>query len=184
MPGDGSARVVTATSGELTSGELNAAGRLVREAFGSDFRDHDWSHAVGGTHVLIIRGDSVVAHGAVVERILAHDSVQFGTGYVEAVAVRREFQGMGLGGVIMDRIESIIDAHYQLGALNAIEDAAPFYARRGWYEWRGGTCVSTATGVTATDAVGDRIFLRSVGSEAALKGRAPLICDWRVGDLW
>jgi aminoglycoside 2'-N-acetyltransferase I len=45
--------VLIAEPGELNEAQLDAAETLVRTAFGSGFRSHDWLHAVTGVHVAL-----------------------------------------------------------------------------------------------------------------------------------
>jgi hypothetical protein len=65
--------------------------------FAGDFTDDDWAHALGGTHAFIEADGDVVAHAAVVPRILDVGAHALRTGYVEAVAVLPALQGTGLG---------------------------------------------------------------------------------------
>lgn len=177
--------MVIADPGELSQQDLVSAEALVRAAFGESFRPHDWLHGVGGVHVLVAEGDALLAHASVVTRTLRYGSEAFVTGYVEGVAVRAGQQGRGLGRLVMDHAEAIIRAQHQLGALNAVESAAPFYAGRGWEPWCGLTQADTPEGVVDTYDPADRIFvLPTVSTGHRLEESTPLICDWRVGDLW
>lgn len=167
--------------------ELRAAEQLVRQSFGRQFRDDDWRHGLGGTHVFVNDGaDTLLAHAAIVPRVIRHDVTAFDVGYVEAVAVRTDVQGRGLGRVLMDQVESIVHAEYQLGGLNAITDAVPFYLHRGWVLWTGATAAPDgAGGVIATDSDDDRIML--LGNQmhvVEIDRSSVLTCDWRPGDLW
>lgn len=177
--------VVVAEPAEMDPDASGAAEQLVRSAFGDGFREYDWLHGVDGVHVLITEDGELVAHAAVVPRTLRHLDDVFDTGYVEGVAVRGDQQGRGLGGLVMDHAESIIRTRHRIGALNAVEDAAAFYAGRGWQFWAGPTGADTPDGVIDTSDPTDRIFLFPTGSTALdLTMAAPLICDWRVGDVW
>jgi aminoglycoside 2'-N-acetyltransferase I len=169
--------------GELSERQLDAAQSLVRSSFGASFREHDWVHAVEGVHVMICDGELLVAHASIVPRTLWHDDEVFDTGYVEAVAVHSEARGSGLGAAVMDGAESIIRARHELGALNAVHSAAPFYAARGWEPWGGPTQAHTPDGLTDTYDTEDRIFILPFGERRPVVGGA-LTCDWRVGDLW
>lgn len=135
--------VVTAEPAELNRDALEAAETLVRVAFGDRFRTHDWLHGINGVHVLLTDDSELLAHASVVTRTLRHGDAAFTTGYVEGVAVRANQQGRGLGALVMDHAEAIIRAHHKLGALNAIESAASFYAVRGWQLWAGHTQADT-----------------------------------------
>ena len=177
--------VLVAEPGELSQPQLDTAQALVRSAFGDAFRTHDWLHGVPGTHVLIIEDGDLLAHASVVARTLRCAGDAFDTGYVEAVAVRHDQQGRGLGGAVMDRAESLIRERHCLGALNAVESAAPFYVRRGWHPWEGPTQADAPGGVIDTSDPADRIFLLvPKDSPLSVVTSTPLVCDWRVGDLW
>ncbi|OLP04250.1 hypothetical protein BVU76_00860 [Mycolicibacterium porcinum] len=177
--------VVVAEPGELSPNVLSSAEKLVRSAFGDGFREYDWLHGVDGVHVLITEDRELLAHAAVVPRTLRHADKVFDTGYVEAVAVRGDQQGRGLGRLVMDHTESIIRARHDLGALDAVESAAQFYAGRGWQLWTGPTQADTPDGVIDTYDPADRIFLLPTDATAHdFTMSVPLICDWRAGDLW
>lgn len=177
--------VLIAEPGELSPEVLDSGEVLVRSAFGDGFRTHDWLHGVDGVHVLITEDRELLAHSAVVPRTLRHAGDVFDTGYVEGVAVRGDQQGRGLGRLVMDHTEAIIRARHDLGALNAVESAAAFYAGRGWQLWDGPTQADTPDGLINTYDADDRIFLLPTDTAARdLAKSVPLICDWRSGDLW
>ncbi|TVY05172.1 GNAT family N-acetyltransferase [Mycolicibacterium porcinum] len=177
--------VAVAEPGELSPDVLSSAEMLVRSAFGDDFREYDWLHGVDGVHVLITEDRELLAHAAVVPRTLRHADKVFDTGYVEAVAVRGDQQGRGLGRLLMDQTESIIRTRHDLGALAAVESAAQFYAARGWQPWVGATQADTPDGVIDTYDPTDRIFLLPTDATSHdFAPSIPLICDWRAGDLW
>lgn len=179
------ADVVIAEPGELSPAVLHAAESLVRDAFGASFRTHDWIHGIKGVHVLVTDAGALVAHASVVPRTLWHGAQEFDAGYVEGVAVRGDQQGRGLGRVVMDHAESIIASRHRIGALNAVESAAPFYAARGWQRWTGPTAAQSPTGVIDTRNEEDCIFLFHVQTQTATwTSTDPVTCDWRTGDLW
>jgi aminoglycoside 2'-N-acetyltransferase I len=167
--------------------ELRAAEQLVRQSFGRQFRDDDWRHGLGGTHVFVNDdADTLLAHAAIVPRVIRHGATAIHVGYVEAVAVRTDVQGRGLGRVLMDQVESIVHAEYQLGGLNAITDAVPFYLHRGWVLWTGATAaLDAAGGVIATHDDDDRIMLLDNQMHAVQIDRSTVLtCAWRPGDPW
>ncbi|WP_162938619.1 GNAT family N-acetyltransferase [Mycobacterium kyogaense] len=172
--------------GELSAAQLLAAEELVRSAFGSAFRSHDWLHAVDGVHIVISDSEqSLIGFAAVISRTLHHNDVSFDTGYIEGVAVRADQQGLGLGRAVMDHAEHIVSTRHQLGALNAVESAAAFYEARGWQRWTGHTQAAGPTGTIDTYDEADRIYLLSAETQGPpLTGDTALICDWRPGDLW
>lgn len=172
-------------TGELGAAQLGAAESLVRAAFGASFRSHDWLHAVEGTHVLVTDNQVLVAHAAVVPRTLRLYGNPLDTGYVEGVAVRADQRGRGLGRVVMDHAEALICARHSLGALNAVDTAADFYGARGWKPWTGHTQAIGPAGIIDTFDDADRIYLLNHTTQVEPVNPAiPLICDWRVGDLW
>lgn len=175
--------VVLAEPSELPRAQFRAAESLVQDAFGIDFRTQDWTHAVDGVHVMVTDNDVLVAHASVVPRNLWHGDKKFDAGYVEGVAVRADQQGRGLGRVVMDHVESVIRTRHQLGALNALEAAADFYAARGWQPWTGPTAGQGQSGLIDTYSDKDCIFVLPV-QPTHLDPTTALICDWREGDLW
>jgi aminoglycoside 2'-N-acetyltransferase I len=104
------------------------------------------------------------------------------TGYVEAMAVRADRRGEGFGAVVMRELESAIDAAYELGALGSTDEAAGFYAARGWRLWRGSTFVMTESGLERTPDEDGAIYVWPGTAELDLDG--DLACDWRPGDVW
>lgn len=178
--------VLISEPGELNAAQLLAAEELVRSTFGSAFRSHDWLHAVDGVHVVLSDAErSLIGFAAVVPRTLRHNGVAFDTGYIEGVAIRADQQGLGLGRMVMDHAEHIVNMRHQLGALNAVETAARFYEARGWQRWTGHTQATGPTGIIDTYDDADRIYLlRAETQGQPLTADTALICDWRPGDLW
>ncbi|MDG4666389.1 GNAT family N-acetyltransferase [Mycobacterium sp. 236(2023)] len=170
--------------GELSESDLTIGEALVRRAFGSGFRSHDWLHGVDGVHVVISDGNEMLAHASVVTRMLRHNDNVFRTGYVEAVAVRADQQGRGLGRLVMDHAESVIRVRHDLGALNAVKAAEGFYVARGWVLWDGPTRADASSGTVDTYDPVDLIYLLPANAAVPLDTETPLICDWRPGDLW
>lgn len=176
--------VRVAPSAEVPEEVMVSAKALMTLAFGDRFTDHDWEHALGGVQAWIQERDEVLAHAALVRRALWIGERRFDAGYVEAVAVRPEHQGHGLGAAVMASLEGRASA-YDLVALSASDGAGGFYGARGWVPWRGPTGVrSTARRVPTPDDDGAVWVL---GGRLALIGLdldADLDCDWRVGDAW
>jgi aminoglycoside 2'-N-acetyltransferase I len=179
--------VRTVQSGDADPDELCVAEQLVKQSFGAGFRDGDWHHGLGGTHVFISDAtNTLLAHAAVVSRMIRHGTNTLRVGYVEAVAVRSDLQGRGLGRVLMDQVELIVHAEYQLGGLNAIDNAVQFYLHRGWTLWTGETAAMNRAGdIITTTNDEDRIMLLSSRlHRRKFEQSAVLTCDWRPGDLW
>ena len=154
------------------------------EAFDGDFAEEDWEHALGGVHVLVREADEIVAHASVVQRRLVVGALGVRTGYVEGVAVRADRRGEGLGAAVMGTAEEIVRSAYDLGGLGAGDDAAAFYRRRGWSSWSGPTWVLAPDGPRRTEGEDGGIFVLPTPTSPKLDFSAPLMCDWRPGDVW
>lgn len=171
-----------AHTADLGPEELAAARRLLDDAFAPDMTDEDWDHLLGGIHVLISEDGELVAHGSVVTRRLLHGGRALRAGYVEGVAVRADRRRRGLAGRVLDELERIVLAAYDLGALGSSDEGLPFYAARGWHVWRGPLSALTPDGVVPTPDEAGGIFVLPAAAELDLDGE--LTCDWRGGDVW
>lgn len=158
------------------------ARQMVLDAFGGDFTDADWEHALGGMHALVCHHGAIIAHGAVVQRRLLHQGRALRCGYVEAVAVREDWRGQGLAGAVLDAAEQVLRGAYQLGALSSSDAGRRLYDARGWLHWRGETSVLSPSGITRTHDDDGSVYVLPVTAELDLDGA--LTCDWRDGDVW
>jgi aminoglycoside 2'-N-acetyltransferase I len=156
--------------------------QMVTDAFGGDFTDADWEHALGGMHALICRHGAFIAHAAVVQRRLIYRGNALRCGYVEGVAVHEDWRGKGLVSALLDGVEQVMRGAYQLGALSSSARARRLYTSRGWLPWHGPTSVLAPTGATRTPDDDGSIFVLPVGID--LDTSASLMCDWRAGDVW
>jgi aminoglycoside 2'-N-acetyltransferase I len=163
-------------------GVLAAAHALMLDVFGSEFREDDWPHALGGLHALAWDGDVLVGHASVVARELFHSERALRTGYVEAVAVAASHRRQGVGSGLMEGIETEIRDNFDLGALSTTELAMPLYESHGWRRWRGPTYVAAPDGWRRTPDDDGGIYVLPVGTELDLDG--PIACDWRSGEVW
>jgi aminoglycoside 2'-N-acetyltransferase I len=171
---------------DLDNETRDDARRMVIEAFGGEFTDADWEHALGGMHALISQHGALIAHAAVVQRRLLYRGTALRCGYVEGVAVREDCRGLGLAGVLMDAVEQVLRGAYQVGALDASEVGKHMYTSRGWLPWRGPTSVLAPAGVTRTTDDDDGLFVLPVAlpNNLELDPTAEITCDWRDGDVW
>jgi aminoglycoside 2'-N-acetyltransferase I len=177
-------RVRRVTTAELPEGELAAARRLVFEAFGGRFDSHDWDHALGGVHVVVEEDDGIVAHGAVVPRTLETGGRALRTGYVEAVATRRDRQGRGLATLVMREVGRVIGQDYELGALADGTGIPGFYQRLGWETWQGPTWVAAPHGRERTAEEDGGVLVLRTPATGELDPTGSITCDWRSGDVW
>jgi aminoglycoside 2'-N-acetyltransferase I len=174
--------VRTAHTAELDTDELKAIRALLDAAFEGGFTDTDWDHTLGGVHALVWEDNELIGHGSVVQRRLLLAGRAVRTGYVEGVAVRADRRGQGHGAAVMAELERVVREGYDLGALSTTEEAAGFYATRGWQRWRGRTCVLAPSGIERTVQDDGSAYVLPVTGRPDLKG--VLVCDWRDGDVW
>lgn len=186
---DVATRVLTARlvhTSDLDHETCDDARRMVIDAFGGEFTEADWEHALGGMHALILDHGAIIAHAAVVQRRLWYRDTALRCGYVEAVAVREDRRGRGLAHAVMDAVEQVIRGAYHLGALSVSEMGRPLYVSRGWLPWRGPTSVLSPSGVTRTPGDDDSVFVfpARLPEQLQLDTGEPIACDWRDGDVW
>ncbi len=167
---------------DLDSETLLNAHRLLTDAYGGEFTDADWDHALGGMHAIIGHRGTLIAHAAVVQRRLFHRGAALRCGYVEGVAVREEWRGQGLGSAVLDAVEQVIRGAYPVGALSASGAGSRLYRPRGWVCWRGPTSVLTPAGRVRTAEDDGSVFVLPVTTDLDPDGE--LVCDWRDGDVW
>ena len=174
-------RVPTA---RLAEDELEAVRELLFEAFGGRFDEHDWEHTLGGVHVLASEDGTVVAHGAVVSRLLVTGGRGLRTGYVEGVATRGDRRGRGLATLVMREVGRVIERGYELGALGDGSGIPGFYQRLGWETWQGPTFVAGPRGRERTAEDDGGVLVLRTPATGALQVTGSITCDWRPGDVW
>ena len=166
---------------QLASGEIEGLRRLLDDAFGGSFSHEDWRHTVGGLHVFVA-DDGIVAHAAVVERLLIAGDRPLRTGYVEGVASAEPRRRRGLGSAAMREASRIIQEDFELGALST--GVPSFFSRLGWEPWKGPTYANLPSGRVRTADEDDGIMVLRTPLTRDLDAAAPLTCDWRRGDVW
>jgi len=177
-----SARRVVAHTAHLDTGTLAATRAMLHSAFDGSFTDSDWEHCLGGMHVVVLDGDEPIAHAAVVQRRLLHHGRALRSGYVEGVAVRSDRRGEGHAATVMDAVESICAAAYDIAALGATDRALGFYTSRGWLPWRGTCSALTPEGIVSTPVDAESLFVLPGDSGIDVTGE--ITCDFRPGELW
>lgn len=168
-------------SEDLDDGVLAAIRALLVDAFDGDFSEDDWHHTLGGWHV-IATDQAVVAHAAVVERVMDIGGRRVHAGYVEGVATSPSRRHQGHGSAVMRRVEHVLKAELELGALST--GSHGFYARLGWERWQGPTFVRHGDGVVRTADEDDGIMVLRYGSTAHLPLGLSMSVESRPGDDW
>ena len=172
----------TAHTADLDAATLGTARALLDAVFEGDMTDHDWEHSLGGVHAMVWEGNELIGHAAVIQRRLLHGGRALRAGYVEGVGVRADRRRRGHGGAMMEALERVVRGAYDLGALGATDEAAEFYAGRGWEMWQGPTAALTPTGIARTAGDDGGVYVLPVAVPLDMTGE--LTCDWREGDLW
>lgn len=148
-----------------------------------EFSPEDLEHALGGRHFLAEAEGRLVAHVAVVPRVLEADGRPLHAGYVEAVATLPRFRRRGIASRLMEAADAHITAAYALGALSTGEHA--FYERLGWRRWQGATWVRQPDGALVRTADEDAWVMALLTERtASLTLAERLVCQWRPGDVW
>lgn len=169
---------------ELSPAELARIRDLLDSAFDDDFADEDWEHSLGGVHALIRDADGLlIAHGSVVRRQVRHADRSYRVGYVEAVAVRADHRREGLGHLVMDALERVIDEAHDFGALSASDAGAALYAARGWQVWPGRLGALGPAGPVPLPEEEGSTYVRPAAGRPLPAPGDPLHFDWRDGDL-
>jgi aminoglycoside 2'-N-acetyltransferase I len=173
----------TAPTADFSPAELDRLRAFLDTAFAGRFGDDDWSHALGGVHVVASADGEPVGHASVVVRQLIAGELTLRTGYVEAVATAATWRRQGVASAVMTEIERLIVGGFELGALASSEQGVGLYTARGWQPWTGPTAALTVGGVVATPGQG-AIVLPTPHTPAGLDPTTRLVSDWRRGDLW
>ena len=171
-------------SAELTTDEWATLTDLCVAAFNEDWEGY-WDSIGPGVHVIAEEtGRGVVAHAAIVDRLLYPGDATLRAGYVEAVAVAPDVQHRGLGTKVMEIIDRMIDEGYELGALGT--GSHDFYARLGWVVWRGPTWIRERDGrlVRSPDEDGGVMVRITPQTPPGLDLSLPIAVDWRPDEVW
>jgi aminoglycoside 2'-N-acetyltransferase I len=160
----------------------NALRDLFGKAFGSRFSDDDWHHSLGGTHILIRDSGVLVAHSAVVPRLIYIGKSQFRAGYVEAVATLPHRQHQGLGTMAMIETNSAIANEFEIGTLSS--SSKDFYRKLGWEDWKGPSFVVKDGEWIRSESEDDGIMILRTTLSPKLDLESRIACNQRSGDSW
>jgi aminoglycoside 2'-N-acetyltransferase I len=172
---------LTAHTADVPAEVLTASRDLLGRVFEGEFEDEDWTHSLGGVHVVARVDGTVVGHASVIQRRLMTGGRPLRAGYVEGVGVDADWRRRGVAGEMMGRLERVIRVAYDIGGLGATDEAMALYLGRGWQVWRGPLAALTPSGMVATPDEAGAVLVLPVGP---LDLDAELACDWRDGDVW
>lgn len=144
------------------------------------FTGDDTAHAMGGRHFIAAADGLIVAHAAVVPRVLEADGRLLATGYVEGVATLPDWRGRGLASRLMSDASAFIREECELGALSAARPQ--LFARLGWVPWGGRLGVRTVAGLVPSDPAEERVMTLRTPATPRIAAHALLTCDDRGGD--
>jgi aminoglycoside 2'-N-acetyltransferase I len=171
------------TTADAPPERLRRIRALLDDAFGGDFSDHDWDHALGGWHVTVTSADGeLLAHASVVSRLLEIGVRSLDAGYVEAVATAPSVQGQRHGSHAMASLNEVIRREFEVGALST--DRHTFYERLGWEGWWGPTFVLRGEERVRTEDEDDGVMVLRFGPSADVALTDPITCRARPGDDW
>ena len=173
------------TTPELAAAEVAEIRSLMERAFGDGeeaFAEEDWTHALGGLHLVLDLDGEVVTHAAVVERRLHLGERPVQAGYVEAVATAPGRENLGFGSLVMEAVNAHIRATFELGALGTGRHR--FYERLGWVTWRGPAYVRTPDGPRRTPDDEGYILVLRTPTSPPFDLDEPIACEPRVGEDW
>lgn len=160
---------------------LSQLRRLLDDAFEGSFSDDDWSHILGGRHV-VARGDAILGHAAVIERTLQVGQQTYRAGYVEGVVTTPSRQGEGIGTIAMRRVDQVLRDEFELGALSTGRHG--FYERLGWRRWQGPTFARDGERLIRTTHEDSNIMVLPLGPSVEVMLTELIICESRPGDDW
>ena len=171
-------------SAELTPAQWSELTDLCVAAFDEPWGDY-WEAIGPGVHVLAEDEERrILAHAAIVDRLLYPDDAVLRSGYVEAVAVLPEFQRQGHGTAVMGVIDRMIDEQHELGGLGT--GSHHFYERLGWVTWQGTAWIRERDGrlVRSPDDEGGIMVRRTPATPPGLDLSLPIAVDWRPDEVW
>jgi aminoglycoside 2'-N-acetyltransferase I len=171
------------TDSDALTPELRRALRsMLDAAYDGDFSDHDWAHALGGTHVWVEGPAGPISHASVVPRMLTVGGRRCRVGYVEAVATDASWQRRGHATAVMRRVGELIRECYERGVLST--GAPEFYERLGWRRWHGPSFVMTPAGREPTPDDDGGLMVLQGNAPTAIDLAGSIVADWREGDVW
>lgn len=165
----------------LSSTIASSIRELLSRAFEGDFSEEDWQNSFGGLRLIGSINEEIVAHGAVVPRLIRIDDFEISVGYVEAIAVDPEYWRQGIGTTLMKEITSLCLKSYKISMLSTGEKE--FYRRLGWIDFVGESYIDLGNEVIRSEEEDEGLMYLPSG-EYLVSVPKRVICRARVGDAW
>jgi aminoglycoside 2'-N-acetyltransferase I len=160
--------------------ELHGIHTLVMDAFEHDFSVDDWQHTFGGTRFLGKLHDTLIAHAAVVSRVMQINGVEHSVGYIEGMCVAPAFQKHGYGRLLLQTVSTYCLSQYRISMLST--DEKHFYRQCGWIDFQGKSYVRHGQTLSrSADEDGGLMLLSACVDEFVA---ADIACEDRMGDAW
>lgn len=160
--------------------ELHGIHTLVMDAFEQDFSVEDWQHTFGGTRFLGKLHDTLIAHAAVVPRLMHINGEEHEVGYIEGMCVVPAFQKHGYGRLLLQAVSTYCLSHYKISMLST--DEKPFYRQCGWIDFQGKSYVRHGKTLSRSADEDCGLMLLSACINDVIA--ADIACEYRMGDAW
>lgn len=164
---------------ELKETEKEALFLFLDQVFKGNFSRTDLSHALGGIHLFIKDKETLIGHVSIVQRSMVVGEKAHYVGYVEAMAVSKNYQRQGIGQKLMSQVNEIIEKAYDFGALCSSEDGFSLYQKMDWKNWHGELKEFGLSGIKDSD---EKILVFNLKDTININDN--FICDYREGDCW
>lgn len=174
-------RISVVDAADLTPDERAHVLALCSEAYEEDFTT-ELELLVNATHLLALVDGELVSHAAYVPRELRVGAagIVLRCAYIEAVATRVEWQGLGYGSAVMRAIPPLLGA-FDIAALSPSHEG--FYAQLGWELWRGPRQYLRDE-VRVETPEEEVMVYRFAWTAAGISPEDTLEIDWRRGEVW
>ena len=177
----GKFRLIRPTSQVVAERDDENIRKLLDVAFGSRFSEEDWKHTFGGVRFLGYVENQLIAHAAVISRIIQVDENSFDAGYLEGVAVIPSFQGKGYGSQVILEATSFCKSEFHFSMLSKSKKS--IYRKFGWLDFCGESFVNK-DGIQIRSHEEDQGLMYLTGDSAETFIPTKVVCNSRSGDDW
>jgi aminoglycoside 2'-N-acetyltransferase I len=173
-----SLHIITVSRDEMTPAQVDDVIELCSAVFECDY-SYYMNLPLERSHVLGYVEGVLVAHALWLDRRLqVGDGVWQTAAYVEGVATREGYRGLGYASALMQRLQEEI-SDYAFGALSP--RVPEWYERLGWVRWQGPLRIVKDGQVADTP---DCVLVYRTPRTGHLDVTAALTGEWRPFDPW